>query len=128
MKPHLQPKTKYLMAYLKNPEGPGFVNRLIHRLIAEAFHGPCPEGMECCHNDGNRSNNRADNLRWDTRTNNHADRIQHGTRRTRLTAADVLEIRAASRAGESKSSLSRRFRVYRKAIYAALYGKTWAHV
>ena len=53
--------------------------REIHRLVLEAFVGPCPEGMEGCHEDGNRFNNRLDNLRWDTRSNNHKDKHKHGT-------------------------------------------------
>src|SRR5262245_43976187 len=38
----------------------------VHRLILEAFVGPCPDGYVACHNDGTRSNNRPENLRWDT--------------------------------------------------------------
>ena len=52
---------------------------LVHRLVLEAFVGPCPKGMECCHEDGVRTNNRLSNLRWDTRKANHADAIRHGT-------------------------------------------------
>lgn len=52
---------------------------LVHRLVLEAFQGPCPVGMEGCHKDGNSANNRLDNLRWDTPTNNHADKVAHGT-------------------------------------------------
>ncbi len=40
--------------------------RRIHRLVALAFIGPCPNGLEACHNDGNNKNNRLDNLRYDT--------------------------------------------------------------
>ena len=40
--------------------------RYIHRLVIEAFAGPRPEGMVCCHNDGDPENNRFENLRWDT--------------------------------------------------------------
>ena len=37
----------------------------VHRLIAEAFHGPCPPGKdEVDHTDRNRSNNKPENLRW----------------------------------------------------------------
>ena len=50
----------------------------VHRLVLEAFVGPCPPGMECCHNDGNNTNNRAENLRWDTKKSNRQDRIKHG--------------------------------------------------
>ena len=47
--------------------------RAVHQLIAEAFHGPRPEGMEVCHNDGDPANNTPDNLRWDTHANNMAE-------------------------------------------------------
>jgi hypothetical protein len=53
--------------------------RMIHQLVLTSFVGPCPEGMECCHWDGDPTNNRLDNLRWDTRKNNHADKRRHGT-------------------------------------------------
>ena len=49
-----------------------------HRIVMEAFVGPRPEGMECCHYDGDRLNNRLDNLRWDTPKNNHKDTVRHG--------------------------------------------------
>ena len=50
-----------------------------HKLVLEAFVGKRPEGMECCHNDGNPQNNHLSNLRWDTAKNNQADRVRHGT-------------------------------------------------
>jgi hypothetical protein len=56
-----------------------YKHKLAHRLVLEAFVGPCPTGMECCHNDGNRKNCVLSNLRWDTPKNNGLDRIIHGT-------------------------------------------------
>ncbi len=54
--------------------------RLIHRLVLEAFVGPRPEGMECCHfPDRDPHNNRLENLRWDTPRANRADSEKHGT-------------------------------------------------
>ena len=50
----------------------------VHRLVLMAFVGPCPEGMEGCHNDGNEINNTPSNLRWDTKASNMVDRIRHG--------------------------------------------------
>jgi HNH endonuclease len=38
----------------------------VHRLVLLAFVGTCPPGLICCHNDGDPSNNRLLNLRWDT--------------------------------------------------------------
>ena len=52
---------------------------LVHRLVLLAFTGPCPDGMEICHNDGDHANNALQNLRYDTRSANQFDRVRHGT-------------------------------------------------
>lgn len=54
-------------------------DRGLHRVVLESFVGPCPEGMEGCHGDGDPTNNRVENLRWDTHTGNLADMRVHGT-------------------------------------------------
>lgn len=46
----------------------------VHRLVAAAFIGPCPDGMEVCHNNGDPFDNRVNNLRYDTHLSNCADR------------------------------------------------------
>jgi hypothetical protein len=51
----------------------------VHRLVLKAFVGPCPEGMEGCHWDGDACNNKLDNLRWATHAENVEDSIRHGT-------------------------------------------------
>ncbi|PIB80533.1 hypothetical protein CQY23_03060 [Mycobacterium celatum] len=51
----------------------------VHRLVLEAFVGRCPPGFVGCHNDGDTSNNRADNLRWDSPSANNFDLVRHGT-------------------------------------------------
>lgn len=51
---------------------------MVHRLVLEAFTGPCPVGMEACHGDGNPVNNHLENLRWDTKRENMNDRTRHG--------------------------------------------------
>jgi hypothetical protein len=52
--------------------------RRVHSLICEAFHGPCPDGLQCCHNDSDKTNNRPTNLRWDTPRGNTSDTIACG--------------------------------------------------
>lgn len=47
--------------------------RLIHRLVLEAFIGPCPDGMEALHFDDVKSHNHLGNLRWGTRSENLKD-------------------------------------------------------
>ncbi len=76
----------------------------IHKMVMEAFVGMRPQGMECCHNDGNPQNNHLSNLRWDTPKNNHADKIKHGTTNrgeqcgtAKLTLEQVRKIRADTR-------------------------------
>lgn len=51
----------------------------VHVLVLEAFVGLRPAGMEACHENGNPSDNRLSNLRWDTKSENSKDRVRHGT-------------------------------------------------
>lgn len=50
----------------------------IHRLVLEAFVGPCPDGMQTCHWNDDPSDNRLSNLRWGTRSDNVRDMIRNG--------------------------------------------------
>lgn len=50
----------------------------VHQLVAVAFIGECPEGMETCHNNGIASDNRAENLRYGTKSENALDQVRHG--------------------------------------------------
>jgi hypothetical protein len=54
-------------------------SRRIHQLVAEAFLGPCPEGQEIRHLDGNPANNAVSNLAYGTRGDNEQDKLRHGT-------------------------------------------------
>jgi hypothetical protein len=51
----------------------------VHRLVLITFVGPCPEGQECRHLDGEAANNRRENLAWGTHAENMADQVRHGT-------------------------------------------------
>lgn len=83
--------------------------RRVHKLVLEAFVGPCPKGMETCHKDGNRVNNKLGNLRWDTNARNHQDRVKHGT--AKLTDADVLEIKRLKKEGFAQTKIARQFKI-----------------
>lgn len=69
---------RYPIVRLYHAKG-DFVTKAVHRLVLETFVGPCPEKMQCCHNDGNPQNNHLSNLRWDSPKENAADRGKHGT-------------------------------------------------
>lgn len=78
---------------------------LVHRACCEAFHGPAPSPQhQVAHRDGDRRNNRADNLRWATPVENNADKKRHGTyttgdrhNRTKLPDSEVARLRAGDR-------------------------------
>jgi hypothetical protein len=106
-----------------------------HRLVLMAFVGPCPDGCEACHNDGDRSNNRLENLRYDTRSNNNLDKNIHGTsycgvrhHLSKLTEKDVVEIRQAAAAGESQRSIAARYDITQPNVGYIVRRDTWAHV
>lgn len=53
------------------------VLRTAHTLVADAFHGPRQEGSQIRHLDGDRMNNRPENLAYGTAVENAADRDAH---------------------------------------------------
>lgn len=68
-------------AQVKLCAGGTITHALVHRLVLEAFVGPCPEEHEACHGDRGVSDNSLANLRWDTHAENMRDRIRQGTDR-----------------------------------------------
>lgn len=108
----------------------------IHRLVLLAFVGPCPDGMQGCHNNGNPDNNNLWNLRWDTPTANQADRKLHGTtyegeqhHSAKLTENDVRAIRKLYATGSySYTQLAKKYRVDFTNIACIVKNKTWKHI
>lgn len=71
------------------------VNVSVHRVICHTFHGDPPSASHhAAHDNGDRKNNRANNLAWKTPAENEADKIRHGTSRKGLSSAVPLERRA----------------------------------
>lgn len=107
-------------------------------LIALAFHGPRPEGLEIRHLDGDPTNDRPDNLAYGTKGENAADRVIHGIAhragrgesnpRTTLTDAKVREIHRLRAEGWSQPSIAKRFGVNNATVCRILAGYTWSHV
>jgi len=86
-----------------NPNSDGYpsvclsgVTKTVHRLVLEAFVGPCPDGLECCHEDDEPTNNCLSNLRWDTKSENQKDSYRHGRKghgQKRVRRSDGVEFR-----------------------------------
>lgn len=128
-------RPSYNTAHLWNPDRNKLC--LVHRLVLLAFVGPCPEGMECCHNDGNPKNNRLDNLRWDTPKNNQLDRGDHGTKvrghdvyGSKLSKEQVLEIRKDYQSGKKGivKRMKEKYCISGASIFNIIKRKTWSHI
>ena len=115
-------------------------NRAVHVLMAAAFIGPRPAGMEVNHIDGVKENLTVDNLEYLTRGDNarHAFRIglrvprldaARAARRFKLTPATVLEVRRRRLEGEKVVALAAEYGVGVGTVYDALSGtRSWGHV
>lgn len=106
----------------------------VHVLVCEAFHGPRPSPThQVAHLNGDRHDNRADNLCWATAAENHSHKILHGTTRrgesgtgAKLTAAQVSEIRNSFRDGKTKYvNLAQAYGVHQTTIKRILTNQTW---
>ncbi|WP_141214748.1 MULTISPECIES: NUMOD4 motif-containing HNH endonuclease [unclassified Rhodococcus (in: high G+C Gram-positive bacteria)] len=73
LRPSSLPKGYQLVALGSKDHG------YVHILVAEAFIGPCPVGLEVAHNDGDPRNNSLTNLRYATPGENNRDKRAHGT-------------------------------------------------
>ena len=109
----------------------------VHRLVALTFLGPAPTPQhEVAHNDGNRDNNSAGNLRWATHAENMADMRAHGTvvrywlgRRppsTKLQQGQIVDIRQRAASGVPRKQLASEFGVCRATIDHIVQRRSWS--
>jgi hypothetical protein len=115
--------------------GHGKHGSLVHRLVLTTFVGPCPDGLECLHRDGNPANNAASNLRWGSRSENLLDAVKHGAKpvgerhhNAKLTAEQVLSIRSSTYTNGFFARSATRFGVSECVIRAVYYGRSWKSI
>lgn len=130
LKPYVTPHNGYLRVTLQR--GGEKRGRYVHRIVCEAFHGPCPRGHQVAHRNGNRTDNRAENLRWLTPRQNTAEKEIHGTMlrgashgSTRLSVADVEDILRRLGAGESHRSIAAIYKTTASHVWRIKEGKSW---
>lgn len=107
----------------------------IHRLVALAFLGAPEPGMQVAHNNGDRQDNRATNLRWATPSENQADRERHGTGRVgrprkrgipHMGLAEAGRVRAVcAQLGGNKTAAARALGMSRTTVADIVNGRTW---
>jgi len=99
--------------------------RKISVLVALAFLGPRPKGMQVCHNDGNSHNDELTNIRYDTPQNNARDTVIHG-RKGRFTRSQICDIRAQRADGIDANSLAAEYETTPAVISNIAGGRRYA--
>ena len=110
------------------------VHRYVHRLVLETFVGPCPDGMQGCHEDDEPSNNVLSNLRWDTQLGNMADKIRNGKQprgeehsQSKLGLEDVKAIKGMLKRGDGQTGIAKLFDVDQSTVSHIATGRNWSH-
>lgn len=115
----------------------------VHRLVLTAFVGKSPDGMECNHENGVKSDNRLENLKWVTPKQNmqHAirtglfngwdkkNRLGENNPQAKLTTEQVKQIRhLLLQKGYTLKRLAIIFNVSATLIAVIKHRKRWTHI
>lgn len=115
----------------------GFKARSVHRAVAYAFlRDTYREDLEVNHIDGNKQNNRVDNLEWVTKSENqqHESRVlyQRGggfCATSKITDEQAIEIhRLRKEEGLSFQELGKMYNVYPETINRIIIGDSFKHL
>lgn len=109
-------------------------NRELHALVAEAFLGPKPEGLQVRHLNGDPLDNRAANLAYGTQRENELDKVRYGkgvqgekNPQSKLTRSNAQVILAMS--GMANQTLvGKVFGVSQATVSDIWAGRTWSHL
>lgn len=125
----------YLRAFLYN--GNKQIRRTIHRMVADAFV-PNPKHLpDINHKDGNKLNNRADNLEWCSVLENNAHAKANGLYKPNfgskhgmafLNEKDVLGMRKMAAEGKDYVFIASVYSVHPSTARRAIIKQTWKHL
>ena len=143
--PHIPPSSPLLQRAILKPfihdgclkvnlsgKGGRQERRQIAHLYLLAFVGPRPPGAECCHKDGNPTNNDPANLYWGThlksmRNKVRAGRSARGQKNGRARLSDDVVL-AILRSPEKPKDIAKRFGISRQHVYKIKSGTSWGHI
>lgn len=110
-------------------------HHFIYKLIMLAFLGPCPDGMEIAHLNGNCSDDRFVNLKYCTHKENESHKHMHGTSpqgernpNSKLLGWQIEEILFLSEKSISHAKIAALFDISYKDVSAIILGIKWSHI
>lgn len=109
-------------------------NVMAHAIVADAFHGPRPEGLQIRHLDSDSMNNCPENLAYGTRAENDQDKVnlhrEKGYRSPNrgFTDDEVRQIRKLKADGMSGLKIAAIFGCHSSPIYTLLKGIFYSDV
>lgn len=130
-------KSGYVNICLTTGNDESRITKRVHRLVADAFVENPYDKDEINHKDGNKENNRAENLEWVTRSENeqHAYdnnlvKVLKGSEKplSKLDEEDIRNIRKEYEDGCLQIELAERYGVARQTISSIVNRKAWTHV
>jgi HNH endonuclease/NUMOD4 motif len=133
LRPHKKPNGYLAVDMQQDQERHRFY---VHRLVWQTFRGEIPIGLEINHRNGDRADNRLENLELTTRSDNMLHCFQtlnpslkrsFGAthHKAKLSEDDVKEVLRLSKAGNSRNKIAELFGVSGTAIGYILSGRNW---
>lgn len=105
----------------------------VHTLVIEAFVGPKPEGKECAHQNGIKTDNTPGNLIWKTHKENQHDQFRHGTfavgsrnGNSSMTEADAKKVIQLRDSGMEYQEISKLIPISATNACAIVKGRAWS--
>lgn len=112
------------------------LNKYVHRVVLETWLG-LNDGLDCNHKNGNKADNRLENLEWATRSQNmlHSVRVLgHKNGRGeqayyhKATEELVRKIRELRKSGLTYGRIAQMVQLNESWVYRIAVGKAWSHV
>lgn len=101
----------------------------VHCLVADAFLGERPHSFDICHTDGNKNNNKAENLKYGSRSENNLDNYrihEKANKKQKLNPQKAREILKKLKEGKSQRQLAKEYSVSKSTIAAIKNGNLYA--
>lgn len=109
----------------------------VHSIVLEAFVGPRPEGMQCNHKDGNKTNNSLSNLEWVTQSENALHAIKNGLQplcrgeshgKAKWKDGEIWLLKKMLYHGVAKSIICKMFKMGIRNVNRIAHGDRWGHI